>query len=550
MASRVAASLLNAAGLSCCVARTWAEYEELAVALATDRPRLHQLRAQMQAARDGCPLFDTARWVRNLEAAYHEMGRRWMAGETPTRLVVREADAPDGYQAWGAVAGQPMEHISHVAEVEALPPMSLAAHHVLLPVRCAEAAARRPEAAETPEQRIAQYAAQYPLPELGLVLAPPLSSPAELPTIGRQVAAAAAAGGGGFPFGPLGGIVTAVPWLPAMPAPPAPAPLAAFPPLGYTPMPYGLAAAVGGSGGIGGGVVGGVSGAPRWLTAPALPPPLLPTGVPAFMVAAPGYIMAPAHVGVAVWSDAHAHRVPAHFAGPPPIAIAPALVHPPSLAFSLGAAGSGAFAPGVGVRAPATVSGFPWAPHASAYTYLPLGAFVAPSGPFLAGPAHAASHPLTAPPPGGARGHLPPWSAGVGGAFAGMAAGSGLFPRAPAGTGAGASLGAGVGSGWDAVAPSGSGRQAGVGRRGGSEDGAEGGAVFVSAAGAPVPRQAGGLDRVAVGRAAGDGGYLPTWPAGPWSGMAGSGGAGGGGDQTPPPAAKRARMHQPGDAVG
>jgi len=39
------------------------EYEERAVSLALNRPKLQALTSKLKAVRMTCPLFDTARWV-------------------------------------------------------------------------------------------------------------------------------------------------------------------------------------------------------------------------------------------------------------------------------------------------------------------------------------------------------------------------------------------------------------------------------------------------------------------------------------------------------
>lgn len=69
-ASRVAASLLMAAGLPELIAQDMNEYEDLAVELATNRPKLAQIRAKIESSRYTNALFDTERWVRNVEALY------------------------------------------------------------------------------------------------------------------------------------------------------------------------------------------------------------------------------------------------------------------------------------------------------------------------------------------------------------------------------------------------------------------------------------------------------------------------------------------------
>lgn len=67
MATRVGASLLCAAGLEELVTTSHESYEELAVALACDAPRLKAIRKHLQDSRDRTAAFDTARWVRNAE---------------------------------------------------------------------------------------------------------------------------------------------------------------------------------------------------------------------------------------------------------------------------------------------------------------------------------------------------------------------------------------------------------------------------------------------------------------------------------------------------
>jgi predicted O-linked N-acetylglucosamine transferase (SPINDLY family) len=73
-ASRVAASLLEAVGLSELRAGSREQYESLAVALAQQPDRLNNLRRKL--SENGTPLFDTAQYTRNLEALYTEMYER------------------------------------------------------------------------------------------------------------------------------------------------------------------------------------------------------------------------------------------------------------------------------------------------------------------------------------------------------------------------------------------------------------------------------------------------------------------------------------------
>jgi predicted O-linked N-acetylglucosamine transferase (SPINDLY family) len=87
-AGRVAASLLRAVGLPELVAADGADYEALAIALATDPARLRAVAARLAAARASAPLFDAARHARHLEAAFAAMVDRHRAGLPPEHIHV------------------------------------------------------------------------------------------------------------------------------------------------------------------------------------------------------------------------------------------------------------------------------------------------------------------------------------------------------------------------------------------------------------------------------------------------------------------------------
>jgi len=70
---RVSASLLTALGLPALITRTPAEYEDLALELATHPTKLAALKQQLRDRRTTSPLFDTAHFARRLEAAYGKM---------------------------------------------------------------------------------------------------------------------------------------------------------------------------------------------------------------------------------------------------------------------------------------------------------------------------------------------------------------------------------------------------------------------------------------------------------------------------------------------
>ena len=93
-AGRVAGSLLRAVGLPELATHSREEYEALALRLALDPPLLAGLRARLARNRLTCPLFDTARFARNLEAAYHRMQQCRIDGLTPAAFAVAETMPP------------------------------------------------------------------------------------------------------------------------------------------------------------------------------------------------------------------------------------------------------------------------------------------------------------------------------------------------------------------------------------------------------------------------------------------------------------------------
>ena len=88
-AGRVAAPLLHAIGLPELVVESLAEYEDLARGLAQDPDRLAGIKARLGRNRDTYPLFDTARFTRDLEAAYRVMRQRQRSGLPPETFAVR-----------------------------------------------------------------------------------------------------------------------------------------------------------------------------------------------------------------------------------------------------------------------------------------------------------------------------------------------------------------------------------------------------------------------------------------------------------------------------
>jgi len=79
-AGRVAAALLHAVGLPELVVTSLAEYEKVARSLAHDPERRAAIKLVLRRNRDTEPLFDTARFTRDLESAYKVMWERQQAG--------------------------------------------------------------------------------------------------------------------------------------------------------------------------------------------------------------------------------------------------------------------------------------------------------------------------------------------------------------------------------------------------------------------------------------------------------------------------------------
>ena len=87
--SRVAASVLQAAGLPELVAPDLARYESMALELARDPQRLSALKHQVAHNRERCALFDSAAYARGLEALILQMHQRRLRGQAPAHLAAQ-----------------------------------------------------------------------------------------------------------------------------------------------------------------------------------------------------------------------------------------------------------------------------------------------------------------------------------------------------------------------------------------------------------------------------------------------------------------------------
>ncbi|MGU3495342.1 tetratricopeptide repeat protein [Xanthobacteraceae bacterium A53D] len=87
-AGRVAASLLNAVGLPELVTESLADYEALALSLATDPERLAALKAHLATVHTTAPLFDAKAYTAGIETAFTRMHALRVAGKTPEAISV------------------------------------------------------------------------------------------------------------------------------------------------------------------------------------------------------------------------------------------------------------------------------------------------------------------------------------------------------------------------------------------------------------------------------------------------------------------------------
>ena len=89
-ASRVSASLLNAIGLSELIVDDLDAFERLGVRLATQPDELRKIKDNLMRNRLKEPLFDTPRFVKNLENGYREMWQTFREGRAPKQIEVVE----------------------------------------------------------------------------------------------------------------------------------------------------------------------------------------------------------------------------------------------------------------------------------------------------------------------------------------------------------------------------------------------------------------------------------------------------------------------------
>ena len=89
-ASRMSSSILMAAQLPELITHTIKDYEDLSVSLARDPNRLNDIRLYLRRSRLTMPLFNTQRFVHNLESAFIEMCEIYNSGDEPRQIRVTE----------------------------------------------------------------------------------------------------------------------------------------------------------------------------------------------------------------------------------------------------------------------------------------------------------------------------------------------------------------------------------------------------------------------------------------------------------------------------
>lgn len=90
LASRVGASLLKSIGLDACIASTMDEYEAIMEACATNPGWFTEIKSHLIDSRSSSPLFDTDRWVKNLEAGLIEISSQSILSDVDVLVTDEE----------------------------------------------------------------------------------------------------------------------------------------------------------------------------------------------------------------------------------------------------------------------------------------------------------------------------------------------------------------------------------------------------------------------------------------------------------------------------
>jgi predicted O-linked N-acetylglucosamine transferase (SPINDLY family) len=85
---RVGASLLKALDLTELITSSTLEYKEMAILLAKNPDKLESIKMKLKLNKLSSPLFDTVRFTRYLEAAYHKMYERYLTDLPPDHIYI------------------------------------------------------------------------------------------------------------------------------------------------------------------------------------------------------------------------------------------------------------------------------------------------------------------------------------------------------------------------------------------------------------------------------------------------------------------------------
>ncbi|PXW83906.1 putative O-linked N-acetylglucosamine transferase (SPINDLY family) [Nitrosomonas sp. Nm84] len=103
--SRMAGSLLLAAGLPELITENLEDYEARALHFATHPDDLAALNQKLIKHRTSHPLFDVERFRRHIEAAYQTMWETWQRGEATKAFAIEPIEASSAASAEGAITG-------------------------------------------------------------------------------------------------------------------------------------------------------------------------------------------------------------------------------------------------------------------------------------------------------------------------------------------------------------------------------------------------------------------------------------------------------------
>lgn len=88
-ASRMSAGLINGANMSECITNNIEEYEELVVRLVENSEELKNMKEKLWKEREICPLFDTGKFVDDLEKGYQMIWNNYLEDNEPKHIKVQ-----------------------------------------------------------------------------------------------------------------------------------------------------------------------------------------------------------------------------------------------------------------------------------------------------------------------------------------------------------------------------------------------------------------------------------------------------------------------------